>query len=154
MPFCNACGALVAALPCPHCRGVGDAAALLPESASPLPAAVCDRFNFGACFFGIIWTFSNADVSQRWIALGALVVGGLATGFFVPIGYQIWLGFNANRLAAEHGRFTNVDAFLATQRAWTRWAIVAASALAALGAVAAVALAVAVFAAIAAGRTL
>jgi hypothetical protein len=154
MPFCNACGALVASVACPHCTGAIGATALLPESTSRLPAALRDRFNFGACFFGIVWLFYNAEVNQRWIALGALVVGGITTGFFVPIGYQIWLGFHANRLAAEYGRFPSVAAFEESQRAWTRWAIVAASVLAALGLTAALALAVMVTAAIAAGHTL
>ena len=81
---------------------------------STLPAEL-QGFNFGAFWFNWIWAIAH----NSWIGLIALVP---YVGFIMAI----VLGFKGNEWAWQNRKWDSVEHFRATQRVWTKWAIILA----------------------------
>jgi hypothetical protein len=90
-----------------------------PPSLGPvtIPAEMQRSFNVGAFFLGFIWACGNASVKQRWIG-GAFLVLGVFTSFTLSLPYNVWLGFNGNRIAAASNPWPSIAMFRETQRNW------------------------------------
>jgi hypothetical protein len=89
-----------------------------------IPLELQRGFNIGAFCFGIVWTLFHTPARNRWIAAGWTLVAGPLTLGLAALGYNVWLGFNANRLAAAYGNYESVRQFEQTQREWRRWAVI------------------------------
>jgi hypothetical protein len=88
-----------------------------------IPESELRKFNFGAFCFSYLYTFWNAPVQDRIIAvLFNFIIGPLTLGIG-SLAYNIYYGVAANRKAAAYRQFTSVEQFRAIQDAWRNWGV-------------------------------
>ena len=127
--FCTACGAgvgsSVASAAGSSFTGAANTAFAFTAQApgNAIPEDVMQRWSWGGFLLVFFWPLWNANVTLKWLTLGALIVGIFTLGL-PGLALGIYYGINGNRIAARDRRFASVAEYVAVQRAWAKAGVI------------------------------